>query len=136
MEATATKYRTVRLVEEADKPIIASWWKKLAGEIDIDWLPTTTVVLEIGGKLAYAIPVFITNSNRAYTDDIVSDPELSKDDRKGALEVLLQYVEMMLKEFKVEVLFGCAPNDKLLKRYESLGFGVLHKGTTIISKGV
>jgi len=114
----------IRLIDNSkpDAVIIKKWWKQMGVDYDINSLPDTTFILECDGKLQYAVPVFYTNGDRIYIEDFISDPELSSIDRINKSEVLLKAINDTAKEKGFKIIIGFAPDDKLLKRYEDLGF--------------
>lgn len=121
-----------RWLEMDDYPMLVEWWS---------WFrfppPTQNLLPENGeggmmiGK--NGIPIcagflYLTNSDFAIIEYVVSNPEYRDDDRKLAIQFLLSELERVAKTQRGKgIIFSFVRNENLINRYMENGYT---KGTT------
>ena len=115
---------TIRHCSLTDFYTIKTWWERNGQHgFTEKFLPTTSYVAEWRGEPVASISVLRTNiSEYAYLENLVSNPDYPKHDRKPVIEALVAYAEKQAKELGYKKLLCLAPNDKLSKRYEEMGY--------------
>src|SRR3990167_932064 len=126
---TTTIEATFRLAETSDFEIIREWYAKRGMVMDDDFNPAdflpvdSTFIMEIDGRPAYCVPIFLTNANRVYLDDLISDPDLTKEKRQGALAEFQKFVEKWVADKGFDLIYGEVEHGtKLFDLYKSLGY--------------
>ena len=92
-----------------------------------DFLPVdSTFIMEIDGRPAYCVPIFLTNANRVYLDDLISDPDLTKEKRQGALAEFQKFVEKWVADKGFDLIFEeflrDLEGDKALRVYQEMAW--------------
>ena len=64
--------------------------------------------------------VYLTNSKTALLEWIISDPDYREDDRKEALEMLINTSEMYCKELGYKYMFSVCRSKKLIETHKKL----------------
>ena len=117
---------TVRALQESDWDTLQEWWAKW------NWPTVTKEMLPLngcGGLIVYKgdIPVvagflYLTNSNIAWMEFIVSDPTYKEYDRAKALELLILSLEDIAREMGKEIIFSVGRNKSLLSMHKKLDY--------------
>jgi hypothetical protein len=129
-----------RSLEESDWDILQSWWKWWRWpEMSRDVLPLNG----LGGLMIYkgTIPIvagflYLTNSNGAILDWIISNPEYKENDRKTALMLLIDSCEEVAKINGYNIIFSFTKNKSLINIHKDLGYTVDERPSYEISKRI
>ena len=126
-----------RLTEE-DYETISKWWKWWR------WPVIPRQMLPDDGKSGFIveknnIPIvsgflFITNSKGAKLEWIVSNPKYREDDRKEAIELLINDIEQICRQMGVIYIFSIGRNKHLMETHKKLGWSVDNKPSYEIIK--
>jgi hypothetical protein len=129
---------TVRALQESDWDILQEWWAKW------DWPKVTKEMLPLngcGGLIVYKgdIPVvagflYLTNSNIAWMEWIISNKDYKEDDRKKALEILILGLEDIALSVGKDIIFSVSKSKSLINIHKELGYTVDESPSYEISK--
>lgn len=118
-----------RLLTDADWEILCSWWEKWP-----KWVNPPKSFLPDNGKGGFMVTkgdknicagfIYLTNSDAALLEWIVSNPEYREKDRKQALELLITTAENACKQLGKVHMFSIGRNKHLIKTHEKLGWTV------------
>ena len=127
------------LVEE-DHKIICSWWRWWR------WPEIPKEMLPDNGKSGFMIQkdktpiaccfLFITNSKGAKLEWLVSNPKYKEKDRKEAIEMLINNVEVVCKNMGCKYIFSIGRNKHLIETHKKLGWLVDEKPSYEIIKRI
>jgi hypothetical protein len=127
------------LVEE-DYKIICSWWKWWR------WPEIPKEMLPDNGKSGFMIQkdktpivccfLFITNSKGAKLEWLVSNPKYKEKDRKEAIEMLINNVEVVCKNMGYKYIFSIGRNKHLIETHKKLDWLVDEKPSYEIIKRI
>ncbi len=127
------------LVEE-DHEIICSWWRWWR------WPEIPKEMLPDNGKGGFMIQkdktpivccfLFITNSKGAKLEWLVSNPKYKEKDRKQAIEMLINHVEIVCKNMGYKYIFSIGRNKHLMETHKKLGWLVDEKPSYEIIKRI
>ena len=117
-----------RPLEEEDYEIICSWWKWWR------WPVLPKSVLPDNGKGGFMveknnIPIvsgflFISNSEMAMLEWVVSNPKYKEKDRKQAIELLIIGVENCCRQMGSKHIITLGRNKHLMETHKNLGWTV------------
>tara|TARA_R110002096_G_scaffold56780_1_gene144641 strand:+ start:135 stop:545 length:411 start_codon:yes stop_codon:yes gene_type:complete len=111
---------------EDDHKTICKWWKWWRWpEIPKEMLPDdgkSGFMVEKNGVPIVSCFLFITNSKGAKLEWIVSNPEYKEKDRKKAIEMLIDGVEIICKNMGCEYIFSIGRNKHLMETHKKLGW--------------
>lgn len=116
---------------------LVQWWN--------DWdfpiipygsLPTHIYVVEKEGIDLYAIPLFLTNSDICWIGFPTGNKKANKDLKEGALEYLLNIIEIVCKSQGFRLLLTTSDTPKLMNVFESIGFTKSDEGTNFYTKNI
>lgn len=106
---------------------VLSWFKlraKVTGSLTEKlpgWLPWDTGFYVPGVGAGFLV---LTNSDRAYIEDFVTNPDTTPEQRDSALFAIAQAVEDEARKRGVKYLLGYSPLEIIWKRVESVGYRV------------
>ena len=130
----------VRELRESDWEAMSSWWKWWR------WPAVSKETLPLngcGGVMLCKddIPVaagflYLSNSKVAWLDWIVSNPEYRESDRKEALAMLINSLELVAKQEGYSIIISIARNKSLINIHKKLGYTVDEKPSYEISKKI
>ena len=119
----------IRRLTDNDWVALRSWWDAWP-----DWqapakeyLPDDGrggFMVEKGDTLIVAGFLYLTNSKGVLLEWIVSNPEYREDDRKQALELLINGAENVSKDLGYKYMFSIGRNKNLMDTHDKLGWNV------------
>ena len=80
--------------------------------------------------------VYTTNSKGVLLEWIVSNPKYKESDRKEAIELLINQVEIFCKSLGKKFIFSIGRSKHLMKTHEKLGWQVDEKPSYEITKKI
>ena len=129
-----------RPLKKEDYETICKWWRWWR------WPVIPREMLPDKGKSGFIveknnIPIvsgflYLTNSTGALLEWIVSNPEYREDDRKEAIELLINDTEMICKNMGITYIFSIGRSKHLMKTHEKLGWQVDKKPSYEIIKNI
>jgi len=129
---------TVRSLQESDWETLQEWWAKW------NWPTVTKEMLPLngcGGLIVYKgeIPVvagflYLTNSNIAWMEWIISNKEYKENDRKEALKTLILELENIALSVGKNIIFNVSKSKSLINIHKELGYTVDETPSYEISK--
>ncbi len=132
----------VRALQESDWDTLVSWW--LSWE---EWqlhpakemLPMNGVgglIVESENKPIVAGFLYLTNSKIAWMEWIISDKNYKENNKKEAIELLINSLEEVAKSTGAEMIFSVSKNKGLLNIHKNLGYTVDENPSHEISKKI
>lgn len=132
----------VRVLTENDWETLCSWWLEWP-----DWkvhptkemLPLNGIggfMVENDNKPIVAGFLYLTNSNIAWLEWIISDPNYKEINKRQAIELLITSAERAAKNQGKEVIFSVSRNKALLKMHKKLGYTVDKDPSYEITKNI
>ena len=128
----------VRALQESDWETLQEWWAKW------NWPTVTKEMLPLngcGGLIVYKgdIPVvagflYLTNSNIAWMEWIISSKDYKENDRKRALEVLILGLEDIALSVGKNIIFSVSKSKSLINIHKELKYTVDESPSYEISK--
>ncbi len=100
------------------------WWPKWQAPPK-DLLPldgTGGFILEKGLVPVVAGFVYLTNSNTAILEWLVSNPEYREDDRGEAIDTFIVRTEEILKQMGFKYMFSIVQHKRLIETHKKLGW--------------
>jgi len=129
---------TVRALQESDWDTLQEWWAKWK------WPAITKEMLPLdgcGGLIVHKgdIPIvagflYLTNSNVAWMEWIISNQDYREDDRKEALEALILGLENIALSVDKTIILSVGRNSGLINTHKKLGYTVDDSASYEISK--
>ena len=108
--------------------MLEKWWAAWGWPaVSKDILPdngTGGVMVEHDGKPIVAGFIYWSNSGLCWLDWIVSDPNGSKRTRPLAVKLLIETVEIMVKDAGKKCIMSISRSNSLLKIHKKLGWNV------------
>ena len=131
---------SLRALKESDYEDMCSWWKWWRWpEIGKSTLPMNGM----GGLMVYKDEIliaagflYLTNSNVALIEFIVSNPNYRESDRKDALEVLIMGLEDVARSQGRDTIVSFSSNKSLINIHEKLNYTVDKNPSYEISKKI
>ena len=127
-----------RPLKEEDYETICKWWKWWR------WPIIPREILPDEGKSGFMVEknkqpivscfLYITNSKVALLEWIVSSPDYKQQDRKKAIELLINSAEGACKTMGFKCLFSIGRNSHLIKIHKKLGWSVETRHSYEITK--
>tara|TARA_Y100000310_G_C20253657_1_gene610284 strand:- start:73 stop:486 length:414 start_codon:yes stop_codon:yes gene_type:complete len=118
----------VRILNEEDYDFISEWWKWWRWKvIPRELLPEnglSGLMVEKNGVRIVSAFIIMTNSKVALLEWIVSNPDYREEDRKYAIELLIQTAEEYCKGLGFTCVFSIGRNSHLIKTHKKLGWAV------------
>jgi len=129
-----------RPLNKEDYEIICGWWKWWRWPV----LPKTALPNSGEGGFMVEknnIPIvsgflYISNSKMAMLEWIVSNPKYKENDRKEAIELLINQVEIFCKDLDVKHIITLGRNKHLIETHRKLGWHVDNKTSYEIIKNI
>tara|TARA_R110000782_G_C14697750_1_gene401779 strand:+ start:89 stop:502 length:414 start_codon:yes stop_codon:yes gene_type:complete len=116
----------VRNLKEDDYDFIAKWWKWWRWKvIPREMLPEngkSGLIVEKNGVRIVSGFIYMTNSTGAMLEWVVSNPDYREEDRKLAIELLIDTVEEFCKGLGYEYIFSIGRNKHLIDTHKKLGW--------------
>lgn len=111
---------------------ICSWWRAHNWPVlPVEALPAIGRVVSHNGVNVCAGFLYRTDSAICLLEWIVSNPDFKdKPTRSDAIDFLIQNLLGAAQKLRPSIVFSYAKNDRLLKRYQDLGFQVSDKDMT------
>jgi len=119
---------TTRALQESDWETLQEWWTKW------DWPKVAKEMLPLngcGGLIVYKgnIPViagflYLTNSNIAWMEWIISNKDYKEADRKEALKTLILELENIALSVGKNIIFSVSKSNSLIKMHKELGYTI------------
>lgn len=129
----------IRPVEDFDFDQIFSWYKKhnintypFNITYDKEWFSQTGF---IEPNIAAGF-VYLTNSKRAYIEDFISNPDVSKEDRDNALNKIVYKIETLCQDNKIKYIMAATNHAAIINRALSHGYQLNTESFRIIVKVV
>lgn len=117
------------MLKDSDWNTLVSWWDNWP-----DWQNPPKDFLPDNGKGGFMVEknnqpivagfLYITNSKAALLEWIVSNPEYRDDDRKQAIELLIEGAENVCKKQGIKYVFSIGRNKSLIEIHKNLGYQV------------
>jgi hypothetical protein len=133
---------SIRKLQESDWDTLVSWWsewKEWGASPPRDFLPengTGGIMVSSGNKPIVAGFLYFTNSKGVLLEWIISDPKYKENNRKEALELLINTAEQISKDKGFKYIFTIGRNKHLIKTHEKLGYTVDKNPSYEISKKI
>jgi hypothetical protein len=129
-----------RELKESDWNELPSWWKWWRWpDVSRETLPLNG----LGGIMVYKDNIniaagflYLSNSNVAWLDWIISNPEYKDKDRKQALELLINTLEEVAKQQGYSVIITITKSKHLIDTHKKLGYTVDENPSYEISKKI
>jgi len=80
--------------------------------------------------------IYYTNSDAVFVEWIISNPKYKDNDRKEAIEMLLNTIEAICKEQGKKYMFSIGRNQNLINTHKKLGWDVDTKPSYEIAKKI
>lgn len=120
----------VRALQESDWQTLVNWWSSWE-----DWKihPTkeSLPMNGIGGLIVedeespiVAGFLYLTNSNIAWMEWIISDKNYKKENKREAIELLINSLEQVAKSTGKDIIFSVSKNKGLLNIHKKLGYTI------------
>ena len=129
-----------RPLRKEDYETICKWWKWWR------WPAIVRTVLPDNGKGGFMVEknnipivsgfVYISNSEMAMLEYVVSNPKYREKDRKEAIELLITNAETVCKNMGITYMFSIGRSKNLMKTHEKLGWQVDKKPSYEIIKNL
>lgn len=120
-------FKTRTLLEE-DYSMLEKWWAAWGWPaVNKDILPdngTGGIMIEHDGKPIVAGFIYWSNSGLCWLDWVVGDPDGSKRIRPLAIKLLIETVEVMVKDAGKKCIMSISRSNSLLKIHKKLGWVV------------
>lgn len=78
--------------------------------------------------------LYYTNSNMAWIEFIVSNPDYKESDRAEAIKLLIDSISEKAKDLGFKVLWTCVVHQNLIKKYIDCGFQETQNGAVELIK--
>jgi hypothetical protein len=133
---------SIRELRESDWDTLTTFWKSWP-----EWKTHPTkellpmngcggVMVLKGEEPVMAGFLYLTNSKVAWLEWIVSNPDYRQDDRKEALELLINTLESVAINQGYEIILSIGRNSGLIETHKKLGYTVDDKPSYEISKKI
>jgi hypothetical protein len=125
-----------RKIESGDYPLLVQWWKDWGWEAypSPQMLPSSGYMVyeEESGIPLYVGFIYYTGTVMAWVEYIVSNKDAKPEQKRGALEYLLNVISTIAKENGIEVLFTSTANDAFVNSLKKCRFDATEKNTQLI----
>jgi hypothetical protein len=123
-----------RMLEDKDYETLCEWWRwHRFPAPPKDFLPENGcggIVISKDGIDICAGFLFLNNSKICWLEFVNSNPEYRENDRKEAIEYLIDTLCQIAKNRGYKAVFTSLKSENLIKRYENVGFQIGSKNTT------
>ena len=118
----------VRTLLKEDYEELCSWWERWDWPIlSKDMLPgegTSGVMVSKDNVNIVAGFLYWSNSDLVWLDWIISNPDYKDEDKKQAIELLIQTAEEMVKSAGKKYMMSISRSKSLLNIHENLGWNI------------
>ena len=129
-----------RKLIDTDYNVLVDWWKWWRWpSIPQNFLPdngTGGIMIQKENIPIVAGFIYYTNSDAVFVEWIISNPKYKDNDRKEAIEMLLNTIEAICKEQGKKYMFSIGRNQNLINTHKKLGWGVDTKPSYEIAKKI
>lgn len=98
--------------------------------------PPSTYIVESEGKAMAMLSLITTNSDRAYLEYALGNPEAEGHARRFCFTKLVQYMEDLAKGLGYDKVVCLAPNEALSDYYSTFGYSPNRPGLTLMVKEI
>jgi len=132
----------VRQIETSDWDMLVEWWnswEEWKTHPAKEMLPmngTGGLIVESEEVPIVAGFLYLTNSKIAWMEWIISDKNYKKRNKKKAIELLINSLEVIAKNTGAEMIFSVSKNKGLLNIHKNLGYTVDENPSCEISKKI
>ena len=131
----------VRVLTDQDWETLCEWWDSWPNWVNPpkSFLPDNGkggFMVEKKGRSICAGFIYQTNSDAVLLEWIVSDPTYRDNDRKEALELLINSAEAACKEIGKKHMFTIGRNSNLINIHKSLGWTIDPGSSHEITKNI
>lgn len=121
----------IRPFIKSDHITVCRWWKAHNfTALTLATLPTTGFIID--GVCAGFL--YSTDSDFCLLEWVISNPEISKEERAKGLDLLIDTLLETAKEKGFRLVFSTLEHPKLIQRYEDHGFQITDKNMTNLIK--
>ncbi|GAF68648.1 unnamed protein product [marine sediment metagenome] len=129
-----------RKLINTDYKVLVDWWKWWRWpSIPKNFLPdngTGGIMIQKENIPIVAGFIYYTNSDAVFVEWIISNPKYKDNDRKEAIEMLLNTIEAICKEQGKKYMFSIGRNQSLINTHKKLGWDVDNKPSYEIAKKI
>jgi len=129
-----------RKLIDTDYNVLVDWWKWWRWpSIPQNFLPdngTGGIMIQKENIPIVAGFIYYTNSDAVFVEWIISNPKYKDNDRKEAIEMLLNTIEAICKEQGKKYMFSIGRNQNLINTHKKLGWDVDTKPSYEIAKKI
>jgi len=129
-----------RKLINTDYNVLVDWWKWWRWpSIPKNFLPdngTGGIMIQKENIPIVAGFIYYTNSDAVFVEWIISNPKYKDNDRKEAIEMLLNTIEAICKEQGKKYMFSIGRNQNLINTHKKLGWDVDNKPSYEIAKKI
>lgn len=129
-----------RKLINTDYNVLVDWWKWWRWpSIPQNFLPdngTGGIMIQKENIPIVAGFIYYTNSDAVFVEWIISNPKYKDNDRKEAIEMLLNTIEAICKEQGKKYMFSIGRNQNLINTHKKLGWDVDNKPSYEIAKKI
>tara|TARA_R110002020_G_scaffold124821_1_gene281947 strand:+ start:650 stop:1054 length:405 start_codon:yes stop_codon:yes gene_type:complete len=129
-----------RKLIDTDYNVLVDWWKWWRWpSIPKNFLPdngTGGIMIQKENIPVVAGFIYYTNSDAVFVEWIISNPKYKDNDRKEAIEMLLNTIEAICKEQGKKYMFSIGRNQSLINTHKKLGWDVDNKPSYEIAKKI
>lgn len=113
----------IRNFKDEDYEMICSWWNRADMPSPSKGLVPneSTFIFELESKPVLSIAVYFTNTEMAYLENFIANPDFKSPVRKQASKLIVDHAMCFAKGLGFTSICCFAVNDKTAKRYEELG---------------
>ncbi len=129
-----------RKLINTDYEVLVDWWEWWRWpSIPKNFLPdngTGGIMIQKENIPIVAGFIYYTNSDAVFVEWIISNPKYKDNDRKEAIEMLLNTIEAICKEQGKKYMFSIGRNQSLINTHKKLGWDVDNKPSYEIAKKI
>ena len=117
--------------------VLFQWWKGHGfPQLPVDALPKRIFVVANKGVDLYAIPVYTTDSNICWMGFTTSNPEATKEQKKGALKFLLETAEDIMSGLGFSLMVTTSDTPPLMECYSEGGYDLAEENVNFYIKKI
>jgi hypothetical protein len=115
----------VRSFKIEDYDMLCEWWKAWGWTPPpADFLPSSGFVVESNGSCVCAGFAYLTNSKVGWSEFVISSKDYKEDDRSECLDLLIDTINIFLKQMNYKYVFTSVKHKGLIDRYKNHGFAL------------
>jgi hypothetical protein len=113
----------IRNYNKTDYEMICSWWNSADMQAPTPGLipSESTFLIEVENKPVMSIALFLTNTEMAYLENFIANPEFKSTMRKHVSQLIVNHAIGFAKNLGYKRVCCLSVHDKTSKRYEELG---------------